>query len=237
LYQKAVSAILDHMESWDEESATAAGYDQWAASYDDSDPSTWLDEPFLLEHLKPFPACRILDMGCGTGRYLRRLTPSTYRITGIDRSRNMLSRARQTIGNRKDISLVHASVTCLPFHPHSFDRIMSGLVIDHVVSAEQFFMHLSDVLVPGGRAVVAAVHPDMQRMTGSDIDVRRDAEKVVRIHGHVHEVTHLLSAARDAGMTVLTIEEPRVTSAMLEHRPDWKDKIGCRALLLLALLK
>ncbi len=225
------------MRTGDEESATAAGYDHWAASYDDSDPSTWLDEPFLLEHLKPFPTCRILDMGCGTGRYLRRLTPSTYRITGIDLSKNMLSRARQTIGSRKDISLVHASVTFLPFHPCSFDRIMSGLVIDHVGSVEPFFSQLSDVLVPGGRAVVVAVHPDMQRITGSDIDVRSNAEKVVHIHGHVHEVAHLLSAAHHAGMTVLTRDEPRVTSAMLEHRPDWRNKIGCPALLLLALVK
>ena len=225
------------MGTSDEESATASGYDEWAASYDDRDPSTWLDEPFLLEHLKPFSNCRVLDMGCGTGRYLRRLPPSAYRITGVDLSKNMLSRARQTFGNRKDISLVQASVTRLPFHPRSFDRIMSGLVIDHVGSVEQFFRQLSQVLVVGGRAVVAAVHPDIQRVTGSDIEVQSKEKRFVQIHGHIHEVRQLLAAAHDAGLTVAVMDEPAVTSTMVEYRPDWKKKLGCRALLLLTLVK
>jgi len=225
------------MGTSDEESATASGYDEWAASYDDRDPSTWLDEPFLLEHLKPFSNCRVLDMGCGTGRYLRRLPPSAYRITGVDLSKNMLSRARQTFGNRKDISLVQASVTRLPFHPRSFDRIISGLVIDHVGSVEQFFRQLSQVLVVGGRAVVAAVHPDIQRITGSDIEVQSKEKRFVQIQGHIHEVRHLLAAAHDAGLTVAVMDEPAVTSTMVEYRPDWKKKLGCRALLLLTLVK
>ena len=225
------------MGTSDEESATASGYDEWAASYDDRDPSTWLDEPFLLEHLKPFSNCRVLDMGCGTGRYLRRLPPSAYRITGVDLSKNMLSRARQTFGNRKDISLVQASVTRLPFHPRSFDRIMSGLVIDHVGSVGQFFRQLSQVLVVGGRAVIAAVHPDIQRITGSDIEVQSKEKRFVQIQGHIHEVRHLLAAAHDAGLTVAVMDEPAVTSAMVEYRPDWKKKLGCRALLLLTLVK
>jgi Methylase involved in ubiquinone/menaquinone biosynthesis len=221
----------------DEENATASGYDEWATSYDDSDPSTWLDEPFLLEHLKPYTNCRVLDMGCGTGRYLRGLPPSAYRVTGVDLSKNMLSRARQTLGNRRDISLVQASVTCLPFHPQSFDRIMSGLVIDHVVSVKQFFLQLSHMLVLGGRAVVAAVHPDIQRITGSDIKVQGEGKNLVQIHGHIHEVQHLLAAAQGAGLTVAAMDEPAITSAMLEYRPDWNKKLGCRALLLLALMK
>ena len=225
------------MGTSDEERATASGYDEWAPSYDDRDPSTWLDEPFLLEHLKPFSNCRVLDMGCGTGRYLRRLPPSAYRITGVDLSKNMLSRARQTLGNRRDIAYAQASVTCLPFHPRSFDRIMSGLVIDHVGSVEQFFMQLSNVLVAGGRAVVAAVHPDIQRITGSHIEIQSTENRFVQIQGHIHEVRHLLAAAHAAGLTVAVTDEPAVTSAMVEYRPDWNKKLGCRALLLLALVK
>jgi SAM-dependent methyltransferase len=59
------------------------GYDRWAPRYDDRDPSTSQDESFLLEQLKPFPGCRILDLGCGTGRYLRRLMPGWYRVTAV----------------------------------------------------------------------------------------------------------------------------------------------------------
>ena len=221
----------------EDERATEAGYDRWAASYDDTDPSTWLDEPFLLKHLQPFPGCRILDIGCGTGRYLRQLAPSAYRITGIDLSRNMLTRARRQMGSRTDLCFVQASAGFLPFQPCSFDRIMSGLVIDHLASAEQLFREMSDVLTLQGHAVVAAVHPEMQRITGQDIDIRGGHEAPIHIPGHIHEVDRLLAAVHDAGMSVVAMDEPCVTPAMLEHRPAWSSKIGRPALLLLALAK
>jgi ubiquinone/menaquinone biosynthesis C-methylase UbiE len=224
------------MGTWEDERATAAGYDRWAAVYDDRDPSTWLDEPFLLEKLHPFPGCRILDMGCGTGRYLRHLTPFEYRIIGVDLSRGMLDRARQSIAKRTDITLLQGSVTRLPFRRCSFDRIMSGLVIDHIELIEQFFHQMASVLTTHGLAVVAAVHPDMQRMTGADIDIR-GAEEVVRVPGHIHEVSDLLTAAREAHMTVIAMDEPLVTPPMAERCPAWNRKVGRPALLLLALAK
>src|SRR6478735_7808764 len=115
--------VRHRMESDEDEKATSAGYDCWAASYDDTDPSTWLDEPFLLKHFHPFPGCRILDVGCGTGRYLRQLTVSRYRIIGLDLSRKMLARAKHYLDPRTDSCLVQASACTLPFKPFTFDRI------------------------------------------------------------------------------------------------------------------
>ena len=223
------------MGSSEDERTTAAGYDRWAASYDDNDPSTWLDEPFLVKHLKPFPGCRILDVGCGTGRYLRRVPPSAYRIIGVDLSRNMLARAYRQVWDRTDVSLIQSSAGCLPFKPRSFDRIMSGLVVDHMASPGRWFRALFTLLTMNGRAVVAAVHPDMQRVTGWDIDIQQDNEQAISIPGYIHEVNHLLAAAREEGFSVEAMEEPRVTAAMLDHRPAWSKKLGCPALLLLAL--
>ena len=221
------------MTSDPDERTTATGYDLWAPLYDDADPSTWLDEPFLLEQLQPFPGCRILDLGCGTGRYLRLLPPGSYRVTAMDLSLGMLSRARAASG-RIDTAWVQGSATSLPFQVRSFDRIMSGLVLDHVASPGQLFRGIAGMLSPRGRAVVAGVHPEMQRVTGPDIDVANE-QSVVRIHGHIHEVTELLAAVRQANLTVDAIEEPPVTRAMVERRPAWKRKLGCPALILLAL--
>lgn len=219
-----------------DERETGAGYDCWAATYDDSDPSTWLDEPFLLSQLKPFPGCRILDLGCGTGRYLRRLAPGLYRITAVDLSRGMLSRARRDTQSREEISWVQASVTCLPFQSYLFDRVMSGLVLDHIEKPEHLFVQVAAVLKPKGRAVVAAVHPDMQRLTGADIELA-DTKGSIRITGHLHEVRDLIVAAQDAKLMVDRVEEPVVTQAMVTKRSDWRYKVGCPALALLALSK
>ncbi|HWG97329.1 MAG TPA: class I SAM-dependent methyltransferase [Nitrospira sp.] len=215
---------------------TEAGYDCWAATYDDGDPSTWLDEPFLLDQLKPFPGCRILDLGCGTGRYLRRLASGLYRITAVDLSRGMLCRARRDIERREEISWVQTSVTCLPFQSRLFDRVMSGLVLDHIERPEHLFGQIAAVLKQKGRAVVTAVHPDMQRLTGADIELA-SLNGSVRISGHLHEVRSLIVAAQDATLMVECIEEPVVTEAMVSRRSDWRHKLGCPALLLLALSK
>jgi ubiquinone/menaquinone biosynthesis C-methylase UbiE len=228
------SALMAHHE---DERVTKAGYDRWAASYDDKDPSTWLDEPFLLEHLQPFPGCRILDIGCGTGRYLRRFTSAHCRIIGVDLSRNMLVKARQYLGASTDVCLVQASASALPFISSSFDRIMSGLVVDHMASAEQLFDEIATLLTRNGHAVVTAVHPDMQRLTGRHITIQEDEPEAIHIPGHMHEVQELLAAINAAGLAVVAMEEPPVTSAMIEHRPAWKHKIGRPALLLLALAK
>lgn len=227
--------MMGHYE--EDEQATKEGYDRWAPSYDDRDPSTWLDEPFLLTHLQPFSGCRILDVGCGTGRYIRQLTPSAYRIIAIDLSRNMLARTRQQTGGRTDVCLVQASGSLLPFQPGSFDRLMSGLVIDHMASVQGLISEMSAVLTIQGRAVLTAIHPEMQRLTGRDIDIRSRDTEAIHIPGHIHEVDQLLAAARDAAMTVVAMDEPLVTTAMVEQCPRWKNKIGRPALLLLALEK
>jgi hypothetical protein len=96
---------------------------------------------------------------------------------------------------------------------------------------------MSAVLTMQGHAVAAAVHPEMQRITGRDIDIRGGHEGPIHIPGHIDEVNELLAAVHDAGMTVVAMDEPCVTPAMVEHRPGWTSKIGRPALLLLALAK
>jgi ubiquinone/menaquinone biosynthesis C-methylase UbiE len=217
-----------------DEHAILSGYDIWAPSYDDRDPSTWLDEPFLLAQLKPFPGCRILDVGCGTGRYLRRLASGIYHIVAADVSQGMLARARRETDGGSHISWVQASATSLPFLPQSFDRIMSGLVLDHIPNVEELFSQISLVLSANGRAIIAGVHPEMQRLTGPEIQVATNMGRA-KLTGHIHEVSDLVAAAHRAQLEVDAIDEPPVTQGMVDQRPAWKLKLGCPALVLLGL--
>jgi malonyl-CoA O-methyltransferase len=217
-----------------DEPAVLTGYDTWAPFYDDRDPSTWLDEPFLLDQLRPFMGCRILDMGCGTGRYLRRLTSGSYHMVALDLSFGMLARARKETQSGQHISWVLASAVRLPFLPQSFDRIMSGLVLDHIADIESFFNQISRVLAPNGRVVLAAVHPQMQRLTGADITVTTDVGST-HISGHIHEVADLVKTAQKTQLQVDVVEEPCVTPAMVAQRPAWRPKLGSPALVLLSL--
>ena len=209
-----------------------SAYDEWAEHYDDEDPSTLLDQPFLLSMIRPFEGCRILDLGCGTGRYLRLVGRGAH-VVGVDLSRGMLLRARrQTVGITA--AWVQASVECVPFPARTFDRIISGLVLDHVHHLGRFFGGIANMLKPDGRAVVSAVHPEMQRRTGPTVRFTA-AGREYRTLGTIHEVRDIIVAVQRAGLFIEQLEEPRVDGQLVARREAWRDRLGCPALLLLAL--
>ena len=210
-----------------------SAYDEWAAHYDEEDPSTLLDQPFLLSAIQPVEGCRILDLGCGTGRYLRLVGSGSYAI-GIDVSRRMLARARRQTPATLAAKWVQGSVEGLPFRARSFDRIVSGLVLDHVHDLRRFFDGIAGTLKPGGRAVVTAVHPDMQRLTGPAVRFTA-AGRQYRTQGIIHEIQDILAAVAQAGLSVNRLEEPRVDEQLVARRETWTNRLGCPALLLLVL--
>ena len=81
---------------------------QWSGA-DFEDPYAELPELYDLEHagfsddvelylrLAEVVGDPILELGCGTGRVLAPLAAAGHRITGIDRSRPMLDRARAVL--------------------------------------------------------------------------------------------------------------------------------------------
>lgn len=228
--------MVDHRTPYDEAplSTVRYGYDRWAASYDDADPSTLLDEPVIVSLAHPLEGCRILDLGCGTGRYLRQCQ-GHGRCIGLDISRGMLSRARAHIRNNTT-SWIQASVESLPFQPAVFDRVLCGLVADHVNDLPRFFREMAAVLKVGGRAVVSAVHPQMQRLTGATVAFTT-GKQPCRIAGVIHEVRDIVEAASSAGLGLVEKREPCVNAEVVFHRPEWRSRLGCPALLIVALKK
>ena len=215
--------------------STQSAYDEWAEYYDDEDPSVLLDQPFLVAMLQPFAGCRILDLGCGTGRYLRLAAHDTF-VVGLDLSRGMLERARRQTPPAIGATWVQASVECLPFPSQTFDRIISGLVVDHVHDVNNFFLGIAAALRPGGRVIVTAVHPDMQRKTGPTVRFTAEGREY-HMEGTIHEKAHLLTAIQQAGLSVEQLQEPPVTEELIARREAWRDRLGCPALLLLALTR
>lgn len=96
---------------------------------------------------------RILDVGCGTGRWLRRYEVMGFHPTGIDATLPMLSLARK---NRTFSSLVAGESFRLPFADCAFDGVSDITVVQHIpyVSQPQALSEMLRVLKPGGRLVL-----------------------------------------------------------------------------------
>jgi SAM-dependent methyltransferase len=101
---------------------------------------------------------RILDAGCGNGRYTRFLLAQAdpdALITGFDYSQQMLHRARSRLRSDR-ATQVAADLTRLPYADDSFDAIVCGWVLEHLPDPRPGLHELARVLRPGGKLLLLA---------------------------------------------------------------------------------
>ena len=150
------------MNAADERLSTQEGYDRWAEIYDDeANPLVLVEEPEVTRALGDVAGLAVLDVGCGTGRHAVRLANAGAKVTGVDFSSGMLEKARAKPGSGA-VRFIHQDASgTLPFEARSFDRVISCLVVDHVVDLAAFFAELRRVCRDDGFIVVSVMHPAM----------------------------------------------------------------------------
>jgi SAM-dependent methyltransferase len=110
----------------------------------------------MLELLaQTLPARRLLDAGCGDGRYLAAVAGQAE-LTGVDISERILATAAMSVADAgADATLVRANIEQLPFADCAFDRVLSVQVIEHLVAPELGLSELARVLEPDGLLVLS----------------------------------------------------------------------------------
>ena len=145
-----------------EKAAIQQGYDRWSEIYDlEDNPLVGMEEPVVREALGDVAGLAVLDLGCGTGRHALWLTAAGASVTALDFSAGMMEKARRKPGAERVRFLVHDLHERLPFADGAFERVVSGLVLEHLKDLDAFFGEARRVLRPGGRAVVSGMHPAM----------------------------------------------------------------------------
>jgi SAM-dependent methyltransferase len=100
---------------------------------------------------------RCLDLACGTGINLRRLTDAGWSVTGVDLSADQLRLARQRAPT--GVELVKADATELPFEDAAFDAVACSLMHTDVSDFAAVCREAARVLKPGGRLAYVGIHP------------------------------------------------------------------------------
>lgn len=132
---------------------TPAQYDAWY----DTARGRWIGESELrlvLDLLGPRSGDRVLDVGCGTGWFTRRVAARDgLRVTGVDLDAPSLAFAR---GRDPATTYAEADATRLPFADASFERVLSVTALCFVPDWPRALSEI--VRVTRDRFVVGLLH-------------------------------------------------------------------------------
>jgi ubiquinone/menaquinone biosynthesis C-methylase UbiE len=136
----------------------AEGCSLWAGGYDHAlNPLLALEERLLRAEIEGFTGKHVLDVGCGTGRWMTRARDAGAIATGIDLSRSFLAQA----AGKPDLRgrLAAGDAAWLPFQDQRFDVVLCSFVMGYLASTIDLLGELARVVKPGGRMITSDLHP------------------------------------------------------------------------------
>ncbi|WP_406660438.1 class I SAM-dependent methyltransferase [Methanolobus sp. ZRKC3] len=124
------------------------------------------------EFMSSSSSSRLLDAGCGNGRYSLPLSRK-YDVVGIDVSANAISKAQTYIKKSgHDALLLVSTITDLPFSENSFDAVICYGVLQHLLEHErkQTVDEFRRVLKPGALLFFEAFGVEDMRYGGEELE-------------------------------------------------------------------
>ncbi|HYM24476.1 MAG TPA: class I SAM-dependent methyltransferase [Vicinamibacterales bacterium] len=103
---------------------------------------------------------RTLEVGCGTGHWLRAIAAHAPFVTGMDLSSAMLAKARSASAGER---LVRARADHVPFSDATFDRVFCVNALHHFGDRARFFAEARRILRPGGALLTIGKDPHAER--------------------------------------------------------------------------
>src|SRR5580700_7581445 len=151
------------------------GYERWAPTYDHlPNPLLAREERYVVPLLPSLRNCCVLDLACGTGRWLTRLSGR----------------------------VVQGDCLRLPFQSSIFDFSICSFALGHFQDLRSAAAEFSRVMKPDADLFVTELHPEAYARgwrTGF-----RDEQSAVQLHTLPHSVEDIFSAFNSAGCGCIT---------------------------------
>jgi ubiquinone/menaquinone biosynthesis C-methylase UbiE len=171
------------------------GYRAWAPCYDQTaNPLLSLESRVLSQFLAVFSGTRILDVGCGTGRWMEPLLAGGKCVFGVDLSIEMLgvAAAKPALTGRFAV----ADIEHLPLQTDSFDLALCCFTLSYAPHLTRALAELARV---ARRVAVTDLHPEaMQRGWRRSFHQKG---RTIEISHTSHSIRELDEAAVSAGLT------------------------------------
>jgi SAM-dependent methyltransferase len=175
-----------------------------------------------FDRLDPGFGCRVLDVGCGSGRH----TAAACRlpgvvVVGVDPADSELAAARgrlelhQRLGEHGGSrwALCAANTLHLPFAAAWFDLVICAEVLEHIPDDERAVAEITRVLKPGGELVVSVPRRWPERLCWT---LSRAYAPVEGGHIRIYSKAGLITLLEQAGLKVRSLHH-----AHSLHAPYW----------------
>lgn len=101
-----------------------------------------------------FRGLRVLDIGCGTGRWSYALAALGARVVAVDVSDAAVEVTREVTQGVGDVQVLQASLFRLPFAAQEFDFVVCWGVLHHTPDTRTAFQAIAPIVRPGGMLYV-----------------------------------------------------------------------------------
>jgi SAM-dependent methyltransferase len=111
---------------------------------------------------------RVLEAGCGMGRFLEVCANAGADVHGVDLS-TAVEAAHRNLRHRPNVHIYQADIMALPFAESTFDFVYSIGVLHHTPDTKAAFMRLVPLVKPGGRISIWVYSTRLRAYIGSEI--------------------------------------------------------------------
>lgn len=196
-----------------------------------------LDRPMLERSLLHCPQ-NALDVGCGEGRFCRKLADAGIATTGLDPVPAMVNeaRARHLAG-----TYVEGYAEDLPFPDNSYDLVVSYLALIDIDDAKLAISQMARVLRPGGHVLVANLSSFATSAAAQGKRICKDSGETlrplgrylqagkewyewdgVRVQNWHRPLSHYMDWFLEAGLTLTQFSEPAPHGGPQDRLQDYQ---------------
>lgn len=173
----------------------SAGYFKWGeGEFNQFTEQLWSKLIIVLNRYLRSEDKKVIDFGCGAGRFSQRLADFGFDVFGIDISSEMLELARQHLCSTTCQFVMIEPYNTLPFRTGSFDILWSSTVLQHVPDAafKTVVNELHRILIPDGLIILLEnTHQYINRTSKSGHVIFRHPKEYVNAFPGVRTVNHI----------------------------------------------
>jgi SAM-dependent methyltransferase len=223
---------LDVKEIWNACGEAFDRYTNAADSFSDN-----LERPSIKQLIGDISGARVLDLGCGSGKYSLWFAELGAQVTGLDLSQTMITLAQDKARERNvqaDFRVADIREG-LPVRKDEFDLVFTGTALHYVEDIDAAMKQVARGMKPEARFVASVLHPmstalfpasESEEIEGPNpwdgwyfgspkrcietpwLGFGEVSSKGRRVFCHHHTVSDYFNAVSSAGLTITSLLEP-----------------------------